>query len=112
MNPCGYIAGIFVSNEAQSKGIGTKLLETIKERYSELSLTVYKKNMKAVNFYQRELFVIKQEQIDKNTEEAEYLMVFINTGRLIFVQNLIKRLVVLFLLYYAYHSKKVNGIMN
>lgn len=72
----GYIAGIFVSNDEQSKGIGKQLLGKIKERYSELSLTVYKKNVKAVNFYQRELFVIKQEQIDKNTDEVEYLMVW------------------------------------
>jgi putative acetyltransferase len=72
----GYIAGIFVSNEAQSKGIGKQLLDKIKACYSELSLTVYKKNIKAVNFYQRELFVIKQEQIDKNTDEVEYFMVW------------------------------------
>ncbi|WP_312636050.1 N-acetyltransferase [Oscillibacter sp.] len=72
----GYIAGIFVSADAQSKGIGKQLLDKIKQRYSALSLTVYKKNIKAVNFYQRELFVIKQEQIDENTDEEEYLMVW------------------------------------
>lgn len=72
----GYIAGIFVSDEMQSKGIGKQLLDKIKELYSELSLTVYKKNEKAVGFYQREQFVIKQEQIDKNTGEVEYLMLW------------------------------------
>lgn len=72
----GYIAGIFVSDEMQSKGIGKQLLDKIKELYSELSLTVYKKNIKAVKFYQREQFLIKQEQIDKNTGEVEYLMVW------------------------------------
>ena len=72
----GYIAGIFVSDEMQSKGIGKQLLSKIKELYSKLSLTVYKKNEKAVGFYQREQFVIKQEQIDKNTGEVEYLMVW------------------------------------
>ncbi|WRS26395.1 N-acetyltransferase [Oscillospiraceae bacterium MB08-C2-2] len=72
----GYIAGIFVSNDEQSKGIGKQLLDKIKEHYSELSLAVYKKNGKAVNFYQRELFAIKQEQIDENTGEAEYLMLW------------------------------------
>ncbi|RCX19337.1 putative acetyltransferase [Anaerobacterium chartisolvens] len=72
----GYIAGIFVSNEMQSKGIGKQLLKKIKDLYSELSLTVYKKNVKAVNFYKRQQFVIKQEQIDENTGEAEYLMVW------------------------------------
>jgi len=72
----GYIAGIFVSYEMQSKGIGKQLLEKAKEFYSELSLTVYQKNVKAVNFYKREQFMIKQEQIDKNTSEIEYLMVW------------------------------------
>jgi len=72
----GYIAGIFVSNEMQSKGIGKQLLEKAKELYSELSLTVYQKNIKAVNFYQREQFINKQEQIDENTGEIEYLMVW------------------------------------
>lgn len=72
----GYIAGIFVSDEMQSKGIGKQLLEKAKELYSELSLAVYQKNIKAVNFYQREQFVMKQEQIDENTGEIEYLMVW------------------------------------
>lgn len=72
----GYIAGIFVSAEMQSKGIGKQLLDKLKDLYSQLSLTVYKKNIKAVNFYQREQFVIQQEQIDKKTGEVEYYMVW------------------------------------
>ncbi|MGI5906764.1 MAG: GNAT family N-acetyltransferase, partial [Candidatus Pararuminococcus gallinarum] len=72
----GYIAGIFVSNENQSKGIGRELLHTIKEIYSELSLAVYKKNTRAVNFYQREQFEVKQERIDESTGEIEYFMVW------------------------------------
>lgn len=72
----GYIAGIFVSEKMQSKGIGKELLEKAKELYSELTLNVYKKNVKAINFYKREHFIIKKEKIDKNTGEAEYLMVW------------------------------------
>ncbi len=72
----GYIAGIFVSNDMQSKGMGKQLLERAKELYPELSLTVYQKNRKAVNFYHREQFQIKQKQIDENTSEIEYLMVW------------------------------------
>lgn len=74
----GYIAGIFVSSDMQSKGMGKQLLEKAKALYSELSLAVYQKNIKAVKFYQREEFVIKQEQIDENTGEIEYLMVWHN----------------------------------
>ncbi|MFA9464859.1 MAG: GNAT family N-acetyltransferase [Velocimicrobium sp.] len=72
----GYIAGIFVSYKMQSKGMGKQLLEKAKEFYPKLSLTVYQKNTKAVNFYQREQFTIKQEQIDENTGEIEYFMVW------------------------------------
>lgn len=72
----GYIAGIFVSNEIQSNGIGKKLLDKVKELYPKLSLSVYQKNQKAIHFYQREQFVVKQEQIDENTGEVEYLMIW------------------------------------
>lgn len=47
----GYIAGIFVSSDMQSKGMGKQLLEKVKALYSELSLAVYQKNIKAVKFY-------------------------------------------------------------
>lgn len=70
----GYIAGIFISSEMQSKGIGKQLLEKAKELYYNLTLTVYQKNMKTIKFYQREHFVIEQVQIDKNTGEIENFM--------------------------------------
>lgn len=69
-----YIAGLFVETICQSKGIGKALLNHIKERHIELLLQVYKKNNRAVNFYLREGFSIIHEQIDKNTNEIEYIM--------------------------------------
>lgn len=72
----GYIAGIFVSEDMQSKGIGKLLLEKCKAAYSMLSLNVYKKNKRAMNFYLREGFIVDKEQIDKNTGEVEYVMVW------------------------------------
>lgn len=69
-----YIAGIFVSSEYQSKGIGKMLLDHIKEKRERLELSVYKKNEKAVRFYLRENFAIEKEQIDKNTGEIEFEM--------------------------------------
>lgn len=70
----GYIAGIFVSSEVQSQGIGRKLLNYCKERYSNLSLSVYKKNEGAVRFYKREGFLVTSEKIDENTNEIEFEM--------------------------------------
>lgn len=71
-----YIEGIFVCGEAQSRGIGKVLLDHVKERKKKLSLNVYKKNRRAVNFYQRECFHIVEEGTDENTGEREYLMIW------------------------------------
>jgi putative acetyltransferase len=69
-----YIAGAFVSVEAQSKGIGKLLLDYVKDIKTELSLSVYQKNKRAVMFYKREKFTVLAEKIDKNTGEQEFLM--------------------------------------
>jgi putative acetyltransferase len=69
-----YIAGIFINANSQSKGIGRALLEYVKESHSELSLQVYKKNIRAVEFYLRENFVVSKEQIDESTGEVELIM--------------------------------------
>ena len=71
-----YIAGIFICSEAQSNGIGKQLLDFVKESKIELSLNVYKKNIRAIKFYQRENFIIHSEDIDRNTNEKEYMMVW------------------------------------
>lgn len=69
-----YIAGIFVNADSRSKGIGKALLDYIKADNSELLLHVYKKNIHAVKFYQRESFVVIEEKVDENTGEAELVM--------------------------------------
>ena len=72
----GNIEGIFVSEGMQSKGIGKALLDTSKRLYPVLSLNVYINNQRAIDFYLREGFVVKNKQIDKNTAEMEYSMVW------------------------------------
>ena len=69
-----YIAGIFVLEQARSKGIGGQLLNYIKGRKPYLSLKVYQKNIRAVKFYKREGFQIKKESADQETGEKEYTM--------------------------------------
>ncbi len=69
-----YIEGIFVDTNNQSNGIGTSLLNKVKESRSNLTLSVYKKNTKAINFYKENDFIITSESIDKNTNEIEYTM--------------------------------------
>ena len=69
-----YIAGIFVKAKEQSKGIGTGLLRTVMKLKDQLNLNVYKKNMRAVVFYQHRGFKIVNQKIDENTSEEEYTM--------------------------------------
>lgn len=69
-----YIAGIFVSQQFQSKGIGKKLLDHAKDKKDALSLSVYKENNRAVNFYLREGFIVSNEQVDENTAKIELNM--------------------------------------
>ncbi|OUP75297.1 N-acetyltransferase [Anaeromassilibacillus sp. An172] len=69
-----YIAGIFVKEDKQSKGIGKKLLNYVKNVKSNISLSVYQKNTKAVRFYKREQFQIVSENVDDITNEKEFIM--------------------------------------
>lgn len=69
-----YIAGIFVRAAEQSKGVGTGLLHTVMKARDNLRLNVYKKNMRAVSFYQHYGFQIINQGIDESTSEEEYTM--------------------------------------
>ena len=69
-----YIAGLFVSKQYQSLGVGTTLIEFIKQQHFTLTLAVYKKNEKVMQFYRKQNFVVIEERIDSNTNEAELLM--------------------------------------
>ena len=71
-----YIKGIFVREGIQSNGIGKQLLEYAKCVKSNMSLCVYQENTRAIQFYQREQFVIQSENIDDNTNQKEYVMIW------------------------------------
>ena len=70
-----YIEGIFVADGMQSQGIGKLLLDFVKEKREKLRLNVYRKNRRAINFYQREGFEIRGEGLDEATEEKDYEMI-------------------------------------
>ena len=69
-----YVEGIFVDINNQHSGIGTSLLDRIKENKDNLTLNVYKKNANAIKFYEKNNFIITKENIDKDTNEIEYTM--------------------------------------
>lgn len=71
-----YIEGIFVRESVQSNGIGKQLLGYAKRIKSNMSLSVYQKNTRAIQFYQKEQFVIQSENTDDNTNQKEYVMIW------------------------------------
>lgn len=75
-----YIEGIFVLDQYQKRGIGKALLNHVKAKKEHLSLNVYQKNLNAILFYQREGFCVQYEDVDENTGEKEYRMVWNRFG--------------------------------
>ena len=69
-----YIEGIFIETNNQCNGKGTSQLNKVKENRDNLTLSVYKKNINAINFYKKNDFIITSENIDKDTAEIEYTM--------------------------------------
>lgn len=66
-----HVAGLFVRSLSQSKGIGKKLLDFVKNEKQELTLQVYEKNQGALNFYLRENFTVLEKNINTNTQQRE-----------------------------------------
>lgn len=75
-----YIEGIFVLDQYQKRGIGKALLNHVKAKKEHLSLNVYQKNLNAIFFYQREGFCVQYKDVDENTREKEYRMVWNRLG--------------------------------
>lgn len=72
-----YLAALFIDAAEQSKGCGTRLVDYVKNNYSQIRLKVYQQNHDAVNFYLKNEFVIQEEKsIDQETFEKEHVMVW------------------------------------
>ena len=71
-----YLAGIFFDQKVRHQGLGTELLNYLKQRYSQLILDVYQKNLAAVNFYQKNGFKIIQEKEYQNQNLNEDQMMW------------------------------------
>lgn len=69
-----YIAGIFITSNYRNKGIGSLLLERLKNDYNVLNLHVYEKNESAIRFYTKHQFEIRSKEFEEETQEYEYLM--------------------------------------
>lgn len=72
----GYIAGLFVDQKYRGMGIGTKLLNYVKERYDFFTLHVFENNYGAVTFYENRGLLKKEESVHEDLGEVEYLMYY------------------------------------
>ena len=77
-----YIEGLFIRTDMQEQGYGKKLMDYAKTNRSDLKLSVYQKNVRAVHFYKREQFIIEAEKFDGNKNEKEFLMAWSNNSNL------------------------------
>ena len=69
-----FIGAIFMDNKYRGFGIGTKLINFLKNKHEKLRLTVYKDNINSVGFYKAKGFNIITEDLDEATNSVEYLM--------------------------------------
>lgn len=69
-----YIAGLFVHPNYQGMGIGTSLINHIRPAHDELTLNVFKKNIKAQTFYCNYGFIEIAESVHEETGEIQIEM--------------------------------------
>lgn len=77
-----YLAAIFVDSPVQGQGIGTKLLDYVKNARQKIKLKVYKKNSNSLRFYENRGFKIISESLEKATGEIECLMEWENPNHI------------------------------
>lgn len=68
------LAALFVSPDAQGRGLGRRLLDDAKSRRDSLELGVYRANARAVAFYRAGAFVTLNETRDPHTGQPELTM--------------------------------------
>ena len=72
----GYVDGLFVDKEYRGTGIGTRLLNYIKEENDFFTLHVFENNYGAVTFYENRGLIKKEESVHEDLGEVEYLMYY------------------------------------
>lgn len=74
----GYIAGLFVDMNYRNQGVGSRLINYLKQINDKLTLSVYVDNINAVNFYENKDFIIDSVGMDTETDSKEYHMIWKN----------------------------------
>ncbi|MGU9866034.1 MULTISPECIES: N-acetyltransferase [Kluyvera] len=69
-----FVGALFVAPTLLHHGIGSALLSVVKQHFSELSLEVYQKNSRAVNFYHTQGFRIQDSAWQDETQHPTWIM--------------------------------------
>lgn len=69
-----FIGALFVATAHIGKGIGHALIASVQQRYPYLSLEVYQKNSRAVNFYHAQGFRIEDSAWQEETQHPTWIM--------------------------------------
>jgi len=69
-----FVGALFVAPEFLHLGIGTALLNAVKQCFNDLSLEVYQKNCRAVNFYHAQGFRIEDSAWQEETRHPTWIM--------------------------------------
>ena len=69
-----FVGALFVAPAFIGKGIGHALLNYVQQRYPYLSLEVYQKNVRAVNFYHAQGFRIEDSAWQDDTQHPTWIM--------------------------------------
>jgi len=68
------VGALFVDVKHQGRGIGGSLMRHVQGVSSDLKLSVYTRNKRAVAFYKKAGFAAEREQTDFSTGQQEYVM--------------------------------------
>ncbi len=75
-----FLAALFVAPGSQGRGLGSRMFRIARRMHPGLSLSVYKENERAVNFYRKHGLAAVGERVEKATGHVELLMEFPQAG--------------------------------
>lgn len=70
------INALFVSENQTHNGLGSALINWAKEQNDTLTLNVYAKNERAIQFYEKKGFTLTEASIDEAVGEKQYRMIW------------------------------------
>ena len=71
-----FLAAMFVVPSAQGRGLGSRMFRIARRMHPGLSLTVYEKNQRAVDFYRKHGLAVTAKRLEEKTGCVELLMEF------------------------------------